>query len=61
MTDASKNVFFRFFTRETASVLTTDIGVKTVSVLAHSPLLPQRANSRNGLSIHSLKYTRNKL
>ena len=44
--------------RETVPLLTSDMGKKTVSVLAHSYLLLQRANSGFALSIHPLGYTR---
>ena len=44
--------------RETVSLLTSDMGQKTVSVLAHSFLLPQRANLRYILSIYPLRYSR---
>ena len=37
--------------RETAPLLTSDMGTKTVLVFAHNFLLPQRANSGNILSI----------
>ena len=44
--------------RETVPSLTSDMGKKTVSVLAHSFLLPQRANSEYILSIYPLRYSR---
>ena len=44
--------------RETAPVLTSDIGSKTVLVLAHSFWLPERANSGIRLSTDPLRYSR---
>ena len=44
--------------RETVLSLTSDMGKKTVSVLAHSFLLPQRANLGYILSISPLRYSR---
>ena len=40
--------------RETVPLLTSDMGKKTVSVLAHSLFLPQRANLGYILSISTL-------
>ena len=47
--------------RETAPVLTLDIGSISALDLAHLFLLPWRANSGFGLSIQPLKYSRSKL
>ena len=44
--------------RETVPLPSSDLGKKTVSVLAHSFLLPQRANSVYILSITPLRYSR---
>ena len=44
--------------RETVPSLTSDMGKKTVSVLGHSFLLPQRANSGYILSICPLMHSR---
>ena len=43
--------------RETVLSLTSDMGKKTVSVLAHSFLLPKRANLVYILSICPLRYS----
>ena len=48
------------FPRETVPSLTSDMGKKTVSVLAHWFFLPQRANSGYILSISPLRYSRSK-
>ena len=44
--------------RETVPSQTSDMGKKTVSVLAHSLLRPSRANSVNILYITPLTYSR---
>ena len=49
---------YLFVIRETVPLLTSDIQKKTVSVLAHYFLLPQRANSGYTLFIYPLKYSR---
>ena len=46
---------------ETVPLLTSDMGKKTVSVLAYTFLLPQRANSEYLLSIHPLRYCTSQL
>ena len=44
--------------KETVPSLTSYMGKKTVSVLAHSFVMPQRFNSGYKLSIHPLRYSR---
>ena len=51
-------VWVEYELRETVPSLTSDIGKKTVSVLAHLFLLPQRANSGFILYIYPLRYSR---
>ena len=51
-------VFWLILARETVPLLTSNMGKKTVSVLAHSFVLLQRANSRCILSISPLRYSR---
>ena len=45
--------------RETVPLLTSDMGEKTVSFLAHNFFLSQRANLGYKLSISPLRYSRN--
>ena len=46
--------------RKTVPSQTSDMGKNTVSVLVHSFVLPQRANSVNILIITPLRYSRSK-
>ena len=52
------NILILGFIRETVPSLTSDMGKKTVSVLAHSFLLPYRSYSVNIFSITPLRYSR---
>ena len=49
------NAKMMIYPRETVPSLTSDLGGKTVTVLAHKFLLPQRANSGYILSTYPLK------
>ena len=44
--------------RETVPSLTSDVGNKILSVLAHTFVLPKRANSEYILSKYPLRYSR---
>ena len=55
------NELSTYHLREVVPSLTSDMGKKTVSVLPHTFLLPQRANLGYILSIYPLRYSRSQL